>query len=224
MSTEFVINAELRTDTGKGSARRMRHADNVPAIIYGAGAEPMMLTFTHQEISHQLENEAFYSHILTVNIDGKANKAVLKDLQRHPSKARILHLDLLRVSETEKLTMQVPLHFMGEEVAPGVKDEGGMISHNMSIVEIRCLAKDLPEYLEVDMSAVNINETVHLSDIKLPGGVEIVALTHGADHDLPIANIHMAKGVVEDEPVAGAAEAEAEGEKAAEGGEEGEKS
>ena len=223
MSTDFVINAELRTDTGKGSARRMRHADNVPAIIYGSGTEPMMLTFTHKEIAHQLENEAFYSHILTVNIDGKANKAVLKDLQRHPSKARILHLDLLRVSETEKLTMQVPLHFLGEEAAPGVKDEGGLISHNMSIVEIRCLAKDLPEYLDVDMSAVNINETVHLSDIKLPGGVEIVALTHGADHDLPVANIHMPKGVIEEEaPVAGAAEAE--GEKAAEGGEEGDKS
>jgi len=224
MSTDYVINAELRTDTGKGAARRMRHADNVPAIIYGAGAEPVMLTFTHKEIAHQLENEAFYSHILTVNIDGKENKAVLKALQRHPSKARILHLDLLRVSETEKLTMQVPLHFIGEEVAPGVKDDGGLISHNMSIVEIRCMAKDLPEYLEVDMSTVNINETVHLSDIKLPGGVEIVALTHGADHDLPIANIHMAKGVIEEEEAPAAGAAEAEGEKAAEGGEEGDKS
>lgn len=221
MSTEFVINAELRTDTGKGSARRMRLAENVPAIMYGAGDEPVMLTFTHKDIARQLENEAFYSHILTVNVDGKANKAVLKDLQRHPSKARIMHLDLLRVSETEKLTMQVPIHFIGEEAAPGVKDAGGLISHNMSNVEIKCLAKDLPEYLEVDMSAVEINETVHLSDIKLPGGVEIVALTHGADHDLPIANIHMAKGGAE-EPVAGAVEAE--GEKAPEGGEEGDKS
>ena len=167
MSTDYVINAEVRTETGKGAIRRMRHAEMVPAILYGAGAAPVQLTITHKDIAKQLENEAFYSHILTVNVEGKEEQAVLKDLQRHPSKARILHLDLLRISASEKITMQVPLHFIGEDVAPGVKDAGGLISHQMSIVEIRCLAKDLPEFLEVDMSAVNLGETLHLSDIKL---------------------------------------------------------
>ena len=148
MSTDFVINAQIRTETGKGAARRMRHAEQVPAIIYGAGADPVQLTLAHKDIAKQLENEAFYSHVLTVNVDGKEEKAVLKDLQRHPSKARVLHLDLLRVSASEKITMQVPLHFIGEDVAPGVKEGGGLVSHLMSNVEIRCLAKDLPEFLE----------------------------------------------------------------------------
>lgn len=210
MSTDFVINAQIRTETGKGAARRMRHAEQVPAIIYGAGTDPVQLTLAHKDIAKQLENEAFYSHVLTVNVDGKEEKAVLKDLQRHPSKARILHLDLMRVSASEKITMQVPLHFVGENVAPGVKEGGGLVSHQMSNVEIRCLAKDLPEFLEVDMSSLELNESLHLSDIKLPDGVEIVALTHGADHDLPIANIHTAKGGGEETP---AGEAAAEGEK-----------
>lgn len=223
MSTEFVLNAELRSENGKGDARRMRRAEKIPAILYGAGGDSVPLTFVHKDIAHQLENEAFYSHILTVNVDGKVEKAVLRDLQRHPSKPRILHLDLLRVSATEKITMQVPLHFIGEEIAPGVKEGGGLISHQMSNVEIRCLASNLPEFLDVDMSAVNLGETLHLSDIKLPQGVEIVALTHGADHDSPIANIHAAKAE-EVTPVASTDEVAAEGDKPAEGGDEGAKS
>lgn len=209
MSTDYVINAQLRTSTGKGAARRMRHAEQVPAILYGAGADPVQLTIVHKDIAKHLENEAFYSHILTVNVDGKEEQAVLKDLQRHPSKAVVMHLDLLRISASEKITMQVPLHFIGEEVAPGVKEHGGLISHQMSNVEIRCFAKDLPEFLDVDMSGMEINETLHLSDIKLPEGVEIVALTHGPDHDLPIANVHVAKGGSVDDEEKPAAEGEA---------------
>ncbi|NOX42559.1 MAG: 50S ribosomal protein L25/general stress protein Ctc [Gammaproteobacteria bacterium] len=198
MSTEFVLNAELRTDMGKGAVRRMRRAEKIPAIIYGTGSEPVMLSFLHKDIKRQLENEAFYSNILTVDLDGKKQQAVLKDLQRHPSKPKILHLDLLRVSATEKITMQVPLHFTGEEIAPGVKEGGGLISHQMSNVEIRCLAKDLPEFLEVDMSNLGMNESVHLVDIKLPDGVEMVALGQGDDHNLPVANIHMPKAAKEE--------------------------
>lgn len=208
MSTDYVINAQVRTETGKGAIRRLRHAEQVPAILYGAGADPVQLSLAHKDITKQLENEAFYSHILTVNVDGTEEKAVLKDLQRHPSKPRILHLDLLRVSESEKITMQVPLHFTGESIAPGVKEGGGLVSHQMSSVEIRCLAKDLPEFLEVDMSGLGLNETLHLSDIKLPGGVEIVALSHGPDHDLPIANIHTAKGGGDEKPAGEEADAE----------------
>jgi len=198
MSTDFVINAEPRNETGKGAMRRMRRVDKIPGVIYGAGAEAVSLSFVHKDIVRQLENEAFYSHILTVDIKGDKQRVVLKDLQRHPSKAKILHVDFLRVSASEKITMQVPLHFTGEANAPGVKDAGGLISHQMSNVEIRCLAKDLPEFLEVDMSTLGMNESVHLVDIKLPGGVEIVALAQGTDHNLPIANIHMPKSGSDD--------------------------
>jgi len=200
MSTEFVLNGEVRKEMGKGAARRMRKEDQIPAVIYGAGGEAVSLTFSHKDVAYQLKNEAFYSNVLTINVGDEKQQAVLKDLQRHPHKARILHLDLLRVSATEKLTMQVPLHFIGEDVAPGVKDAGGLISHQMSNVEIRCLAKDLPQFLEVDMSNLGINESVHLADIKLPAGVEIVALSHGDDHNSPVANIHIAKAVVEETP------------------------
>ncbi len=198
MSTEFVLNGEIRKDMGKGAVRRMRKVEKVPAIIYGSGSDPVPLTFLHKDVAYQLENEAFYSNILTINVGGDKQQAVLKDLQRHPSKAKILHLDLLRISATEKITMQVPLHFLGESVAPGVKDAGGLISHQMANVEIRCLAKDLPQFLEVDMSKLGMNESVHLVDIKLPSGVEIVALGHGESHNLPVANIHMPKAVADE--------------------------
>jgi len=215
MSTKFVLNGEVRKEMGKGAARRMRKADKIPGVIYGAGSDPVSLTFSHKDVAYQLENEAFYSNVLTINIGNDKQQAVLKDLQRHPHKARILHLDLLRVSETEKLTMQVPLHFIGEEMAPGVKESGGLISHQMANVEIRCLAKDLPQFLEVDMSHLGINESTHLSDIKLPEGVEIYALTHGEDHNLPVANIHMPKAVAEETKPVSTDESSDEGQSAA---------
>ena len=187
-NNEFVIEAEARSDVGKGASRRLRRAGRVPAILYGADETPVSLTTDHDGLVHQLENEAFFSHILTLKIDGKEHKAVLKDLQRHPSKPLLLHADFQRVSEKDKLRMHVPLHFVNDEQAPGAK-KGGVVNHVMNEVEVVCLAKDLPEFIEADMAAVDLGESVHLSDLKLPAGVELVELLHGEDHDLPVATI-----------------------------------
>jgi len=207
MNIDFDVTAETRKDVGTGASRRLRHAGKVPGVIYGAGKDAVSLTMNHDDILHHLEHEAFYSHILKVSIDGKAEKAVLKDVQRHPSKPKIMHVDFLRVSDKDKIHMHVPLHFINEETAPGVKIGGGLISHLMSSVDIVCLAKDLPEYLEVDLGNLNTGESLHLSDIKLPEGVEIPALAQGADHDLPVASIHAKKGGGEGEEEAAAGEA-----------------
>lgn len=216
MQETFELKAEVRTDTGKGASRRLRHVNGVPAIIYGAGKEPQMITLAQNELAHHLENEAFYSHILKMKVDGKAEKVVLRDLQRHPSKAIILHADFLRIDEKIALKMHVPLHYINEDTAVGVK-EGGLVSHLSTDVEVSCLAKDLPEYIEVDVAELNIGDSIHLSQIQLPKGVEIVALTHGGDHDLAIVSIHKARGVAEeDEMVAESTEATPEGEEPAE--------
>ncbi len=209
--SDFVVVAEKRTDVGKGASRRLRRADKVPAVVYGGSAEPESLTVDHNELIKQLEHEAFYSSILTLEVGGKKSKAVLKDLQRHPYKPKVLHMDLQRVDPKEKLHMHVPLHFIGDDVAPGVK-AGGLLSHSMTDLEVSCLAKDLPEYLEVDVSSMEIGDVLHISDVKLPKGVESVALSHGPDHDLPVATMHKTRGASE--------EAAAEGEGAEEGGEE----
>lgn len=208
MAISFELQATVRNDAGKGASRRLRREGKVPAILYGAGDAPLMLSLEHNPVMHSLENEAFYSHILNVNFGGKTVRAVLKDLQRHPYKPVIMHLDLQRVSEREKLRMNIPLHFLGEENAPSVKQLGGVVSHLVSEVEISCLPKDLPEYIEVDVSTLGLNETLHLSNLKLPAGVELVALTHGSDHDLPVVSIHLPRGASEQE---GAAAAKPEG-------------
>lgn len=202
-AVDFDINAQTRTDVGKGASRRLRHAGKVPAVMYGAGQDATSITLEHDEILHHLEHEAFYSHILSVKVDGSAQKAVLKDVQRHPSKPKIMHVDFQRVSDTDKIHMHVPLHFIGEEKAPGVK-AGGLVSHLMSSVDIVCMAKDLPEYIEVDVSSLEANSAIHLSEIALPSGVEIPSLAQGADHDLPVISINPPKG--------GAAEEAGEGE------------
>ena len=209
MSSEFVLTAEPRTEQGKGASRRLRREGKVPAILYGAGKDPVPLSLNHNELLKQLENEAFYSHILTVELDGKTEQAVLKDLQRHPAKPFILHLDLMRVSAGEKIRVNVPLHFVGEDVAPGVKIGGGIVTHAVTEVEISCLPKDLPEYIEVDLSALELGESLHLSDLKLPPGVELVQLLQGEEHDVAVAAIQATRGST----AAGGAE---------EGGEEGE--
>jgi len=208
MSTNFVVEASSRSDVGKGASRRLRHANLIPAVMYGGEQDPVSLTINHDDINKALDNEAFYSSILTVNIDGKPNKAVLKDVQRHAYKPKVLHVDLQRVSEKEKIHMHVPLHFVGEDKAPGLK-EGGQISHNMPDLEIICMAKDLPEYIEVDVSAMGLEDTIHISDLKLPAGVESVQLSHGEDHDLPVVSLHKKKGGGEE--AAGSEEASEEG-------------
>ena len=196
MAETFEINAVSRSDTGKGASRRLRHSGKVPGIIYGAGKDPEMITVDHNELVLHLENEAFYSHILKVSVDGNAQKVVLKDLQRHPAKPFIVHLDLLRVSADEKLKMLVPLHFIGEDVAPGVK-AGGTPSHTMTEVEVSCLPGDLPEYIEVDASALEIGDIVHLTDLVLPEGVELTALQQEGDHDASVMTIMVARAAKE---------------------------
>lgn len=205
MAIQFELNAELRLDQGKGASRRLRrNADRVPGIIYGGGEEPTSLSFEHRQLRKALENEAFSSHILTIHLDGKKHQAVLKALQRHPFKPRILHLDLLRITGKEKINMQIAFHFKGEDIAPGVKLNNGIVSHLLSSVEVRCLPADLPEFIEVDLSNLKLDEAIHLSDLKLPKGVEIVALLQGVDSEsnLPVASIHMPRAAVAEETTA----------------------
>jgi len=215
MSISFSVEAETRTDLGKGASRRLRHTEKFPAVVYGAGKDPVSLTIDHKKFLHSLENEAFYSHILTLVVDGKDEQVVLKDLQRHPAKIAVMHADFLRVSANEKLHMSIPLHFVNAEEGPGAK-EGGLVTHSMTEVEIACLPKDLPEFLEVDCSTLELDQSLHMSDIKVPAGVEIVELAHGEGHDQPIAACHMTRGAQEeDEEAAAAPEAAAEGEEPA---------
>ncbi|NOX91498.1 MAG: 50S ribosomal protein L25/general stress protein Ctc [Gammaproteobacteria bacterium] len=193
MSVDFNIIAESRKDVGKGASRRLRHTGKVPGIIYGSGKDSVPFTVMHDDLMHHLEHEAFYSHILTVTVDGKAQKAVLKDLQRHPARPKVLHVDFLRVSDTDVINMQVPMHFINEDISVGVK-AGGLVSHLLSTIEITCKASDLPEYLQIDLVDLDVGASLHLSDINLPKGVQITALTHGTDHDLPVVSIHAPKG------------------------------
>lgn len=196
--SNFTFNAESRSDIGKGASRRLRHANSVPAVIYGGNVDPQSLSLNHDDIIKSLEHEDVYTSILTVNIDGTANKAVIKDVQRHAYKPKVLHMDFQRVSENEKIHMHVPIHFLGGENSPGVK-AGGQMTHNMSDIEVICLAKDLPSYLEIDVSAMNVGDTLHISDLTLPEGVVSVELSHGADHDQPIVAIHKSRGMSDEE-------------------------
>ncbi len=195
---QFELIADKRGDVGKGASRRLRHAGKLPGIVYGADKEALMISLAHNEVMHHLEHEAFYSHILTLKIGKQTERVVLKDLQRHPYKRAVLHIDLLRVREQETLTMRVPLHFINEEKSLGVKQDGGIINHLMTEIEIVCLPKDLPEYIEVDLINVSLNETLHLSDLKLPDGIQIYSLLHGGDDSIPVASIHTPKGTAAD--------------------------
>ena len=198
MSTDFTIHAKGREDTGKGASRRLRRlAGEVPAIVYGGKKAPAQISLSQKDITKALENEAFYSHIITLDVDGKSEDVIIKDLQRHPAKAYVMHMDFFRVSKTTKLQTRAPLHFINEEECVGVKLGGGLIARSMTDIEISCLPKDLPEYIEVDMAEVELGGTVHLSDLKLPKGVESVALSHGDDHDLPVAAVNKPKEVEE---------------------------
>lgn len=201
MSNQFELAAETRKDQGKGASRRLRRlAARVPGIMYGAGKTPTPIHVGLKELNKALESEAFYSHILTIVLDGKAEKAVLRDMQRHPVKNIPTHIDLQRIDENQKLTMRVPVHFINEDTCFGVKEQGGEIHHDLSDVEVLCLPKHLPEYLTVDMAEVKLGAHVHLSDIKLPEGVTLVQLSHG--HDLAVANVHAVKVAAEETPAA----------------------
>ena len=203
-SVNFELDAELRTDAGKGASRRLRHAGKIPAVIYGGKQDAQSLTLSHNQIFHSLEHEAFYAHILTVNIDGKAQQAILRDVQRHPSQPVIMHIDLMRVDAKQKLHVHVPVHIIGAEEAKGIKLGGGLLSHDASDIFLECLPKDLPEFIEVDVTDLDVGESLHLSNITLPEGVSSLDLARGEGHDLSVVSIHAKRGGDEDE------EAEAE--------------
>lgn len=203
MSVSFTLNAKVRNDEGKGASRRLRRLEaRLPAVIYGGGKEAQSISLELRELNKALESEAFYSHVLTISIDGQTQQAVLKDLQRHPAKGTPLHADFLRVDATHKLHMKVPLHFINQDTCVGVKTEGGELAVMTSEVEIACLPGNLPEYLEVDLLNLHLGTTLHLSDIPLPKGVEIPALALGHDHDQPIANVHKSRVGSDETPAA----------------------
>jgi large subunit ribosomal protein L25 len=186
MSVSFEIDAKPRADTGKGASRRLRREGLVPAIVYGGHDQPEMVSLVHSALIRHLDEEAFYSHVLDLKVGDKVSKVVLKDLQRHPAKPFIQHVDFQRVSAGEKIRMTVPLHFLNEDSARGVKI-GGAVSHNITEVEITCLPKDLPEYIAIDMAEMEIGDIVHLSEIPMPEGV---SLAHAPDPDLPVVILH----------------------------------
>ena len=201
MSTNFTINAKSREDTGKGASRRLRRlTGEVPAIIYGGKKDAEKISILHKDITKALENDAVYSSIISLSIDGKAEDTIIKDIQRHPAKQIILHMDFLRVSKTTKLQTRVPLNFINEDICLGLKLRGGQIAHTMTEIEVSCLPKDLPESIDVDMAEVDVGQIVHLSDLTLPDGVESVSLSQGADYDLTVATVNKQKAVEIDEP------------------------
>ncbi|MGZ5577056.1 MAG: 50S ribosomal protein L25/general stress protein Ctc [Methylobacter sp.] len=197
MSNVFEFVAESRGQSGKSAAKRARRTGNVPAVIYGGHGEPQMLLLSHNEVIKHLAHEAVYSHVLDINVDGKTEKAVLKGVQRHPAKFQVLHMDFLRVTMSEALKVHVPLHFVNELTSVGGK-KGGIVAHAMIDVEVSCLPTALPDYIEVDLAGLDIGESVHLSDIVLPAGIEIVALAQGPEHDHPVASMMASKASKDD--------------------------
>jgi large subunit ribosomal protein L25 len=208
MPVELKLNAENRADLGKGASRRLRRAKKVPAVLYGGHQDAVSLQLDMLQLDRLMKEEAFYSQILTLDINGKSESAQVKALQRHPVKPVVLHVDLQRVVAGELMHSHVPLHFLNEEAA--VKTTGGVIHHDMIEVEIECLPKDLPQYIEVDVAGLTPGGSVHLSELKLPKGVAIPALAQGADHDLPVVSMSAPRVAAEDTGAgeAGAAEAE----------------
>lgn len=205
MAVSFEIAAQVRKGAGKSDSRRERNAELVPGILYGAGKDPIKLSVKHNELVQHLKHEAFYSHILSLNCDGVTERVVLKDLQRHPVRPMVMHVDFQRVTDSTRIRMNVPLHFTNEDKAPGVKLQGGIVNHNLNSVEVVCQAKDLPEYIEVDLGDLQAGHALHLSDLKLPKGVHIAALLQGKDHDLPVAAITIPRGMEEAEAAPAAA-------------------
>lgn len=214
MSTTFELTAEPREAMGTGASRRLRRSGKVPAIMYGASKEPISLALDHNQVYHNLENEAFHSSLISVKLGSTTEQAILRDVQMHPFKPRIIHVDLQRISATEKLHLRVPLHFVGAEISPGVKLQNGIVNHLMTEVDVSCLPTNLPEYLEVDLSGLNLHESVHLSDLKAPAGVEITNLAHGGD-DHAVAAIVSVRGAATGEETTGEAAAEEAGEEPA---------
>ncbi len=204
MKTAFELTAEFREGPGKGASRRLRHANKVPAILYGGHREPRALSLDHTKLMLMLDNERFYSTIISLKVGDATQAAILKDVQRHPARNAVLHVDLQRVLENEKIRMTIPLHFKGAAGSPGVK-AGGVVSHLRNDVDISCLPKDLPEFLELDVSGLGMNELKYLADIPVPEGVELTELAHG--RNAPVVSVHHPKAEEVETPTAEAAAA-----------------
>jgi large subunit ribosomal protein L25 len=204
MRITFQVGADARHDQGKGASRRLRRAGKVPAVLYGGHGEPHNITLDHQQLLTLIDNERFYSSIISVNVEAQGQPAIVRDVQMHPARNAVVHVDLQRVVENEKLKIHLPIHFKGEAVAPGVKTQGGIVSHLIQDIEVSCLPQDLPEFLELDLSGMSLNETLHLSDVPLPAGVTIPELTH---RNPVVVSVHSPR-VAEPEPEAVAAAAE----------------
>ncbi len=201
--SHYTLTANVRTELGKGASRRLRRKnEQVAAIIYGGEAAPQPITIDKPAFYKAIEDEAFFSSIIDIQIDGKSEQVVIRDLQRHPYKALVTHADFMRVDATHELTLNVPLHFLNEESCKGVKDEGGVLHVLNNDVQISCLPSKLPEYLEVDVANLGLGETIHLSDLKLPEGVTLVELTHGEEHDAGVVSVTHPT-VARDDEVAG---------------------
>jgi len=229
MSDNIQLNAEPRADSGKGASRRLRRTGLVPAVVYGGDGSPQSISLVHNEFNHELENEAIYTQLIDLNIGQESEEVILRDLQRHPFKNRILHADFFRIDKKKPIHVVVPIHAVNTEDCIGVRLDGGMLTQVATEIEVICLPKNLPEYLEVDVAELHLGETLHLSEIKMPEGVEIVALTYGEDHDSGV--ISVVKTRVEeiisdeapedlDEEAEGEAEGEEGREEPSEGGEE----
>lgn len=209
MSVNVELNAQLRQDQGKGASRRLRRHNKVPAIVYGADKEPQSITLEHNEIQLSLENEAFYSQIINLQIDGQNEEVILRDVQRHPAKPLILHVDFLRITRGQTLTATIPLHFINEETAPGVKSQGGVVNKVITEADIVCLPRNLPEYIEVDMGELKVDDAIHLSQLQLPEGIELQAATDGkidADQDSVVVVINKPRSAIEESDAPEAAE------------------
>jgi large subunit ribosomal protein L25 len=217
--TDFqTLSADIREDVGKGASRRLRHAGRVPAVIYGGEKDPVALTLEHREVWHAAENEAFFSSILEIRVgDGRTQQVVIRDMQRHPFKPAIMHVDFMRISEKEELRISLPLHFVGEDQGPAGKEAGVVIQHQLTEVEISALPKDLPEYIEVDLSALEPGGAIMLADLTVPEGVTLLSLTEDEESNVMVAN---AVHISESQGTGAAAAAEAEAEAAEAAGEE----
>jgi large subunit ribosomal protein L25 len=203
MTDLFTLDAEVRTDLGKGASRRLRHANKVPAILYGEGKEPVSLTLAHNKVFRAQQEEAFYSHVLTLNVDGKPVECLIKDMQRHPFKQVIMHMDFMRIDATHAVHVNAPIHFINEEAA---EKKGGKIAHQLNEIAVSCLPADIPEFIEVDVAGLEVGQTLHLSDITLPKGVTSDELAKGESHDQAVATLNAPKGSSDEDDSEAAAE------------------
>ena len=203
MTDIFTLEAEVRTDLGKGASRRLRHANKVPAILYGEGKEPVSLTLAHNKVFRAQQEEAFYSHVLTLNVDGKPVECLIKDMQRHPFKQVIMHMDFMRIDATHAVHVNAPIHFINEEAA---EKKGGKIAHQLNEIAVSCLPADIPEFIEVDVAGLEVGQTLHLSDITLPKGVTSDELAKGESHDQAVATLNAPKGSSDEDDSEAAAE------------------